>query len=466
MSYYVTNENSVLNINNAHLKVSGNVMTDVMKLGAIEFAPPASDVGGTVNFTNVTTGVTTSSNLSVGGTLSLGTVEVVATTHTLANTTANGNTTPHTVQFSNATTGIVTTANVEVGGELAVTGNVAVDTDTLFVDSVNDRVGIGTTTPGSALDVVGDAVISSNLAVGTNKLFVDTVGGTVGIGTTTPDVKLHVEGTSSSHHELVKLATWNLYHNNSNGSADGVVYYTAGGSQGTDFFNNRANFIYVQIPEFSGETLYTHTIVASNSGAFLMKLRDLNGVKPVPPQNTLLRVHGYSKRTDPYGNITTRGNVGIGTTSPTQKLDVNGVIKSTVPSWHMYNTNTIHTGTLNFTENRVTPQNCSVSLSTGRVTITTAGRYCVSFHAFTENTVAAGTGCQIAIMKSGTTYVRNYHVQPVTGVAAGPTVSSSLSATGGLTAIMDLEVDDYVEVNTNFLVHYNLGATFSGFMIG
>jgi hypothetical protein len=145
---------------------------------------------------------------------------------------------------------------------------------------------------------------------------------------------------------------------------------------------------------------------------------------------------------------------------------VNGVIKSTVPSWHMYNTDTIHTGTLNFTENMVTPQNCSVSLSTGRVTITTAGRYCVSFHAFTEDTVAAGTGCQIAIMKSGTTYVRNYHIQPVTGVAAGPIVSSSHGATGGLTAIMDLAVNDYVEVNTNFLVHYNIGATFSGFMIG
>lgn len=130
MSYYVTNENSVLNINNAHLKVSGNIQTDVMKLGAIEFAPatypPESDVPGTVNFTNVTTGVTTSSNLNVGGTLMLGTVEVVATTHTLENTTALGNVTSNTIQFTNTTTSLVASGNVEVGGVLTATGNVEV----------------------------------------------------------------------------------------------------------------------------------------------------------------------------------------------------------------------------------------------------------------------------------------------------------------------------------------------------
>jgi hypothetical protein len=153
MSYYVTNENSFLDIKNAHLRVTGNVHTDVLKLGAIEFQPTGSEVTGTVNFTNVTTGVTTSSNLNVGGTLQLGTVEVVATTHTLANTTALGNVTPHTIEVSNVTTGLVTTANVEVGRDLVVSGNVAVDTNTLFVDSVNDRVGIGTVSPGYLLDV-------------------------------------------------------------------------------------------------------------------------------------------------------------------------------------------------------------------------------------------------------------------------------------------------------------------------
>jgi len=34
-------------------------------------------------------------------------------------------------------------------------GDVAVDTDTLFVDTVNDRVGVGTTSPGTKLDVNG-----------------------------------------------------------------------------------------------------------------------------------------------------------------------------------------------------------------------------------------------------------------------------------------------------------------------
>ena len=199
MSYYVTNENSVLNINNAHLKVSGNVMTDVMKLGAIEFAPPASNVGGTVNFTNVTTGVTTSSNLSVGGTLSLGTVEVVATTHTLANTTANGNVTPHTVQFSNATTGIVTTANVEVGGELTVTGNVA---------TANMEVG-------------GELTVTGNVEVGTANLFVDTVSGRVGVGTTSPQGGLHIDGKTFI---LGQIAT-------APSGPDGTMYYSSATNQ-------------------------------------------------------------------------------------------------------------------------------------------------------------------------------------------------------------------------------------------
>jgi len=134
MSYYLTNENSFLNINNAHLKVSGNVHADVMKIGAVEFAPTASNVTTTTNFTNVTTGLTTSSNLHVGGTLTMGTVEVIATTHNLENITTNGNVTPHTVEFQNTGTSLVASGNVEVGGDLTVSGNVS---DLNIVSNVN-----------------------------------------------------------------------------------------------------------------------------------------------------------------------------------------------------------------------------------------------------------------------------------------------------------------------------------------
>jgi hypothetical protein len=142
MSYYVTNENSVLNINNAHLKVSGNIQTDVMKLGAIEFAPPASDVAGTVNFTNVTTGATTSSNLNVGGTLMLGSVELVTATAALEQTVNLGNVTSNTVQFTNATTGIVATGNVEaskfIGDGSLLTGITTIESNVDLIRNTNN----------------------------------------------------------------------------------------------------------------------------------------------------------------------------------------------------------------------------------------------------------------------------------------------------------------------------------------
>ena len=170
MSYYLTNENSFLNINNAHLKVSGNVHADVMKIGAVEFAPMASNVTTTTNFTNVETGLTTSSNLHVGGTLTMGTVEVIATTHNLENTTTNGNITPHTVEFTNATTSIVASGNVEVEKELSVSGNVAVSEnltvssnltvsgDTFITTGAIPRAVGGTPTMGTNLSVTGSVV--------------------------------------------------------------------------------------------------------------------------------------------------------------------------------------------------------------------------------------------------------------------------------------------------------------------
>ena len=170
---------------------------------------------------HVTGNAFVSTDLGLGGTLTMGNVLVEAL-HELSAITATGNVTPHTVEFQNATTGFVTTANIEVGKDLTVTGNVAVDTDTLYVDAVNDRVGIGTVTPLQTLEVNGSVGINHN-GVGGYTFHTSTgalragihstggnhlqfkagsnnermrllAGGQLGIGTSTPSKPLTVDG--------------------------------------------------------------------------------------------------------------------------------------------------------------------------------------------------------------------------------------------------------------------------------
>jgi hypothetical protein len=89
-----------------------------------------------------------------------------------------------------------------VSGNTNVTGDLTVDTDTLYVDSVSDRVGIKTTNPQVELHVVGNAYVSSNLTVDgdltidTNTLHVNAATDKVGVKTTSPDAELHVVGNA------------------------------------------------------------------------------------------------------------------------------------------------------------------------------------------------------------------------------------------------------------------------------
>ena len=94
-----------------------------------------------------------------------------------------------------------------------VAGGLTIDTDTLHVDSVNDRVGIGTTSPAASLTVTSatddakvkidsnggsvgiiDATANTNDATG-RWLSINPSGGNVGIGTTSPSTTLHVDGS-------------------------------------------------------------------------------------------------------------------------------------------------------------------------------------------------------------------------------------------------------------------------------
>ena len=83
-----------------------------------------------------------------------------------------------------------------------VSNNFTVDTDTLFVDSVNDSVGINNASPDANLHVVGNVYVSSNLTVDLNTLHVDTNKHFVGIETNFPDATLHLMGNAYISEDL------------------------------------------------------------------------------------------------------------------------------------------------------------------------------------------------------------------------------------------------------------------------
>jgi hypothetical protein len=85
--------------------------------------------------------------------------------------------------------GALTVTGLVTAGSATITGALTVDTSTLVVDATNDRVGIGTVSPGSRLDVRFSTNPAINNAVPTNALRVFTsvaqavdVGGQIGLG--------------------------------------------------------------------------------------------------------------------------------------------------------------------------------------------------------------------------------------------------------------------------------------------
>src|SRR5210317_1981746 len=89
---------------------------------------------------------------------------------------------------------VTPSAELHVVGNVYVSSNLTVDTDTLHVDAENDSVGVGTVNPSANLHVVGNVYVSSNLTVDTETLHVDVVNDSIGVGTVNPSANLHVVG--------------------------------------------------------------------------------------------------------------------------------------------------------------------------------------------------------------------------------------------------------------------------------
>ena len=178
--------------------------------------------------------------------------------------------------------------------------------------SSSGNVGIGTTTPATTLDVKGKANFTGNFSVGetSNILFVDNTSGNVGIGTASPTSLLEVNGGDielDSSYSL-KGTTGDLQLKApSSGHIKFWVEYA-----GTETYPN-AKF------EEDG-TGNTELLIAGSSRitnsdtAEWGKLRYISGASPY--------FEVYSQQGDTVLGIS--GNVGIGTTSPSEKLEVIG----------------------------------------------------------------------------------------------------------------------------------------------
>jgi hypothetical protein len=88
------------------------------------------------------------------------------------------------------------TSQLDITGNSRISGSLAVDDTTLYVNGTDNVVGIGTSSPQTTLDVSGQIKCSGNFSVDTNTLFVDTDLRRVGIGDSTPQYVLDVSGSA------------------------------------------------------------------------------------------------------------------------------------------------------------------------------------------------------------------------------------------------------------------------------
>lgn len=164
----------------------------------------------------------------------------------------------------------------------------------------------------------GDSVSFAGLIVDSDTLYVDTVNDRVGIGTTTPSNKLTVIGDISNQGDI--YTTGNFY---SFGQSTGSSFVKLG--------NGRTGDGYAYI-DMIGDTTYTGyglRIIRNNTGANASSDIQHRGTSALRIQALDAAPVTLSTTSAERVRVTATGNVGIGTSTPSQPLHVAGAIKTT-----------------------------------------------------------------------------------------------------------------------------------------
>lgn len=136
--------NGILNFRGANKTTFVGASSNIVLDNVISSLGIGVDVNGPTSNLHVVGNAYVSTDVTIAGNIDFQTI------------TQNG------APFSGGGGGSGTSPWITSGNDISYSsGNVAVDTNTLFVDSVNNRVGIGTLTPATTLDVFGGTVTAS-----------------------------------------------------------------------------------------------------------------------------------------------------------------------------------------------------------------------------------------------------------------------------------------------------------------
>jgi hypothetical protein len=237
----------------------------------------------------------------------------------------------------NVTLGDASTDTIIINGSIISLGNnQSIDSGTLFIDAVNNEVGIGTTNPTSNLHVIGSANITTVLVVGTTNVV--------------PTIQSVFANANTTH--TLTVASFNAANASfANGNTNFGTTIAAFSAANASFANGNTNFTVLQTVSgvansgwLQANAAYNNanTRLTGNTGSVGNSLLRANGTGGLTVQNSAVIVDNSGNMTGiagltasgtaTVGNLTL-SNPGVGVTSTINFAKTNDTAAIKVTEW-------------------------------------------------------------------------------------------------------------------------------------